>query len=118
MSVRKVKMVNDERPNRVGLSTAYGIMFVPANTIIRYEALNNCTRFYFVNDRPLLVCRTLGYFEEQLTEANFICIHRSERINKNFIANISLKGMILLTDGSRLSISRRRKREVFNAIDC
>jgi hypothetical protein len=41
MSVRKVKMVNDERPNRVGLSTANGIVFVLANTIMRCKALNN-----------------------------------------------------------------------------
>jgi two-component system, LytTR family, response regulator len=118
VSVRKVKMVNDEKLNRVGLSTAYGIVFVPANTIMRCEALNNYTRFYFVNDRPLLVCRTLGYFEEQLTEANFIRIHRSEMINKNFILKYSRDGVLWLTDGSRLSISRRRKREVFNAIAC
>jgi two-component system, LytTR family, response regulator len=118
MSVRKVKMVNDEKLNRVGLSTAYGIVFVPANTIMRCEALNNYTRFYFVNDRPLLVCRTLGYFEEQLTEVNFIRIHRSEMINKNFIAKYSRDGILWLTDGSKLIVSRRRKQEVFNAIAC
>jgi two-component system, LytTR family, response regulator len=103
MSVRKVEMVNDERPNRVGLSTAYGIMFVPANTIMRCEALNNCTRFYFVNDRPLLVCRTLGYFEEQLTEADFIRIHRSEMINKNFILKYSRDGVLCLPTAQDLA---------------
>jgi two-component system, LytTR family, response regulator len=111
-------MVTDEKPFRVGLSTADGVVFVMANTIMRCKALNNYTRFYFTDDRPMLVCRTLRYFEEQLTPANFIRIHRGETINKNFIANINCNRMVLLTDGSRLTISRRRKREVLNAIAC
>jgi two-component system, LytTR family, response regulator len=65
-----------------------------------------------------LVCRTLGYFEERFVAANFIRIHRSEMINKNFIAKYSRDGMLWLTDGSRLIVSRRRKQEFFNAIAC
>ncbi len=116
--VTKNKMVVDEKPFRVGLSTADGMVFVMANTIIRCEALNNYTRFYFTDDRPMVVCRTLRYFEEQLATADFIRIHRGEMINKNCIANISRSGMLWLTDGSKLIISRRRKREVFNTIAC
>jgi two-component system LytT family response regulator len=116
--VLKNKMVSDEKPFRVGLSTGDGMVFVMANTIMRCKALNNCTRFYFTDERPMVVCRTLRYFEEQLTTADFIRIHRGEMINKNFIANISRNGMLWLTDGSRLTISRRRKRKVFNAVAC
>jgi two-component system, LytTR family, response regulator len=114
----KNKMITGEKPFRVGLSTADGMVFVMASTIMRCKALNNYTRFYFTADRPMLVCHTLRYFEEQLVSADFIRIHRSEMINKNFIANISRNGMVLLTDGSRLTISRRRKKEVFNAVAC
>jgi two-component system, LytTR family, response regulator len=116
--VIKNKMVTNEKPYLVGLSTADGLVFVMANTIMRCKALNNYTRFYFTDERPMLVCRTLRYFEEQLTTADFIRIHRGGMINKNFITNISRNGVVLLTDGSRLTISRRRKREVFDAIAC
>jgi two-component system, LytTR family, response regulator len=118
MPVIKNKIIADEKPFRVGLSTADGMIFVMASTIIRCEALNNYTRFYFTNERPMVVCRTLRYFEEQLTSAHFIRIHRGEMINKNCIANINRSGMLWLTDGSRLTISRRRKRKVFNAVAC
>ncbi len=116
--VIKNKMITGEKSFRVGLSTADGMVVVMANTIMRCKALNNYTRFYFTNERPMLVCRTLRYFEEQLTTADFIRIHRGEMINKNFIANINRSGMHWLTDGSRLTISRRRKRKVFNAVAC
>jgi two-component system, LytTR family, response regulator len=116
--VIKNKMITGEKPFRVGLSTADGVVFVKTNTIMRCKALNNYTRFYFTAERPMLVCHTLRYFEKQLINADFIRIHRSEMINKNFIANISRNGVVYLTDGSKLSISRRRKREVLSAIAC
>ena len=112
------KATADEKPVRVGLSTAEGIMFVATSTIIRCEALNNYTRFYFVNDKPILICHTLGYFEEKLIAADFIRIHRKGLINKKFILKYCYSGELWLTDGSKLKISRRRKREVLNAIAC
>jgi hypothetical protein len=58
------KIAGDERPLRVGLSTAYRIVLVSANTIKRCEALNNYTRFYFADNRTIPVCCTPGYLEE------------------------------------------------------
>lgn len=112
------KVSIDEKPLRVGLSTSDGVVFVMANTIMRCKALNNYTRFYFTNERPMLVCQTLGYFEEKFTGFDFIRIHRSEMVNKNFISKYSYDGKLWLTDGSSLVVSRRRKREVLNAIAC
>ncbi len=117
-AIIKNKTGIDEKPFRVGLSTADGIVFFPANTIMRCKALNNYTRFYFADNRPMLVCHTLGYFEARLIKADFIRIHRSEMVNKNFISKYSYDGKLWLTDGSFLVVSRRRKRGVLNAIAC
>ncbi len=108
----------NENPMLVGLPTTCGIEYVPANTITRCEAISNYTKIYFEKERPVVVCHTLRYFEEKLVNAGFIRIHRGEMINKNYILKYNTEGRLQLTDGSILTISRRRKREVFTAIAC
>ncbi|MEP7232143.1 MAG: LytTR family DNA-binding domain-containing protein [Ginsengibacter sp.] len=116
--VTKHKKESNEKPIRIGLPSIYGMEYVPADTITRCEAISNYTRIYFENERPVVVCHTLRYFEEKLVNAGFIRIHRGEMINKNYILKYNTDGRLQLTDGSILTISRRRKREVFTAIAC
>ncbi len=116
--VTKPKKERNEKPIRIGLPSIYGIEYVPADTITRCEAISNYTRIYFEKERPVIVCHTLRYFEEKLIDAGFIRIHRGEMINKNYILKYNTEGILQLIDGSILTISRRRKREVFTAIAC
>ncbi len=117
-SFRKNNEGTDEKAIRIGLPSIYGIEYVLADTITRCEAISNYTRIYFETERPVVVCHTLRYFEEKLVKAGFIRIHRGEMINKNYILKSDTEGRLQLTDGSIFTISRRRKREVFDAIAC
>src|SRR5262249_36787426 len=62
---------------KVMLPTMEGFEIVSIRSIIYCEAVDNFTRFYFEEGQPLLICRTLKYFEELLKESRFIRIHRS-----------------------------------------
>lgn len=107
-----------EQQKRLCLPSLDGTQYIPVNTITRCEALSNYTRIHIEKGWPIIVCHTLRYFEEKLAEAGFIRIHRGEMINKNCILKYNAAGRLQLTDGSILTISRRRKREVFDAIAC
>ncbi len=110
----EIKM--DVPQKRIGLPSLDGTRYIPVNTITRCEAISNYTRIHIEKGWPIIVCHTLRYFEEKLTEAGFIRIHRGEMINKSHILRFERCGILQLTDGSVLTISRRRKREVFDAI--
>jgi two-component system, LytTR family, response regulator len=76
------------------------------------EGHSNYTLFYFNNGTKLLVSKTMKEYEDQLNE-NFIRIHKKFVINMNHLIHFDLKAemCVLLKNGKKLNISRRRKKE-------
>lgn len=114
-------MIDDEikveaQQKELCLPSLDGAKCIPVNSITRCEALRNYTCIHIEREWPITVCRTLRYFEGKLAEAGFIRIHRGEMINKKHIAKYERQGILELTDGSVLTISRRRKRHVLHSI--
>lgn len=101
---------------KLALSTLEGVFFFEPASIIRCEGENNYTRFYFPDRRPLLVSRTLKDYEEILTDHDFIRVHKSHLINKQFVSYLDKESMIYLKDGSQIPVSRRKKEEVFKLL--
>lgn len=92
----------------ISISTNSGMFLFSPLEIIRCQASNNYTWFYLTGKRKVLVAKTMGKYETALTENNFIKIHRTDIINKFFISNIK-NNIISLTDGTCLTISKRRR---------
>jgi DNA-binding LytR/AlgR family response regulator len=80
--------------------------------IIHLEGHSNYTLFYFANGKTLLVSRTMKEYIDNLDE-HFVRIHKKFVINLRYLIQFDLKEemSVLLKDGKRISISRRRKKE-------
>jgi two-component system, LytTR family, response regulator len=80
--------------------------------IIHLEGHSNYTLFYFVNGKTLLVSRTMKEYIDNLDE-HFVRIHKKFVINLRYLIQFDLKEemSVLLKDGRRIAISRRRKKE-------
>lgn len=102
---------------KLALSTTEGVFFFPPLEIIRLEGESNYTRFYFAAQKPMLVSRTLKEFEDILTEHQFIRVHKSHLVNKKFVKHLDKEGLLWLTDGSHILVSRRKKDEVLRELD-
>lgn len=98
---------------RITLSTANELLLVHTDDIIRVEADNNYSLFYFTNRPKLLMSRTLKDFEEQLTVHNFFRIHQSHLINLLHVESVQTLdgGYVVMKQGHKVEISRRRKAE-------
>jgi two-component system, LytTR family, response regulator len=98
---------------KIMLPTMEGFEIVSINTIIHCEAVDNFTRFHFEIGHPLLICRTLKYFEEVLKDHGFIRIHRSYLINPNFVVRYSKGkgGYVTMKNNQELEISPNKKKE-------
>jgi two-component system, LytTR family, response regulator len=81
------------------------------------EAVDNFTRFHFETDKPLLICRTLKFFEDLLSEYKFLRIHRSFLINPGFVIRYSKGkgGYITLKNNKELEVSANKKKEFLEA---
>lgn len=116
----RVLMENKRGPNqKVMLPTLEGFEIVNINTIIYCEAADNFTKFHFEHDQPLLICRTLKYFEDVLKDHRFIRIHRSYLINPDFVVRYSKGkgGSVTMKNKQELEISPNKKQEFLNQFE-
>jgi two-component system LytT family response regulator len=109
----------EAEPPKIVLSTAERINVVKVQDIIRCESDNYYTLFFFSNGTKLLVSKTLKENEELLKDYNFIRPHKSHLINVMYIKSFNKQegGYILLTDGSRVPVSRRKKEMIVDIIN-
>lgn len=101
---------------RIGLPTGDRIEFVETEKIIRCQGEGNYTHIYFEGNRHLLVAKTLVEFEDLLEEYLFIRVHKTHLVNlKHVIAYLKTDGgMLHLSNGDKVAVSRRRKEKVLN----
>lgn len=102
---------------KIMLPTLEGFEIVNINTILYCEAEDNFTRFHFEAGNPMLICRTLKYFEEVLKDYKFIRIHRSFLINPAYVIRYSKGkgGYITMKNQKELEVSPNRKKEFLEA---
>lgn len=110
---------NASEPHKIVLSTAEKIHVVEVDRIIRCESDNYYTRFYFSNGEKLLISKTLKENEELLGAHNFIRPHKSHLINVKYIQSFKRNdgGFIILSDGSEVPVSRRKKEKIIDIIN-
>ena len=106
----------DQSGFKLAVSTSEGVFFFTPAEIIRLEGESNYTRFYFASQKPMIVSRTLKDYEDILAEHDFIRAHKSHLVNKKFVKHFDKEGLLWLTDGSHIVVSRRKKEEVLKEL--
>ena len=101
---------------KLALSTSEGTFFFDPKEIIRLEGESNYTRFFFSNHKPVLVSKTLKEYEELLMPYEFLRVHKSFLVNRSFVQHMDRDGVLWLTDGSHILVSRRKKDEVMKEL--
>ena len=101
---------------KLALSTMEAVSFFEPAEIMYCEAENNYTRFIFTKHKPMLISKTLGEYEELLSDHGFLRIHKSSLINSKYVSKIDREGYLLMNDGKQLAVSKRRKELVMKTL--
>lgn len=98
---------------KIMLPTLEGFEIVTIPVILYCEAVDNFTRFHFEKEKPLLICRTLKYFEDILKEHRFLRIHRSYLINPDHVIRYSKGkgGYVTMKNNKELEVSPNKKKD-------
>ncbi len=109
----------EENFKKIALSTAEKIHVIDVKDIIRCESDNYYTMFYFINGKRLLISKTLKENEELLSDHNFIRTHKSHLINSMYIKSFNRNdgGYIIMNDGSKIPVSRRKREKIIDIIN-
>jgi two-component system, LytTR family, response regulator len=98
---------------KIAVPSSDGVHFFMIDDILRLEADRSYTYIHLVNKKPFIASKTLKHFEEMLEEFKFIRTHKSHLVNPRHITRISNDNeFVLLTDGTKVEVSRRKKEEV------
>jgi two-component system LytT family response regulator len=102
----------------ITVADQYGYRMVKISDLMYLEADNNYTILHFSGLEKIVASRSLSEFEKLLADHDFFRIHKSILLNLHFIRAFSSQdgNFAELTDGTRLSISRRKASEFRDAL--
>jgi len=102
--------INPSNP-KIGLPSGDRVEFIEVKSIIRCLGESNYTTISFTNRKPLLIAKTLIEFEELLHDYQFIRVHKAHLVNMQHVTSFTKNdgGVLYLSNGDSVAISRRRK---------
>ena len=102
---------------KIAVPSAEGVYFFTIDEILRLEADRSYKHIHLTKKRPFIASKTLKHFEEMLEDFQFIRTHKSHLVNPKHITRISSDNeQIILSDGSTVEVSRRKKDEVLQQL--
>ena len=103
---------NRDKNGKIVLPTSEGLILQKTAEIIRLESDNNYTTVVRNNLADILLTKTLKDFEAVLDQEEFLRVHNSHIINISCLQRFDKRdgGFVVMSDESRVPVSRRRQR--------
>lgn len=114
LALIKKSLNTSESNNKLVVPVREGYEFIKTANVLYITADENYSHIHLTAGAAKLASKTLGYFEEKLENESFFRIHKSHLINLQEIAAYEHGngGYVKMTDGKRLEVSRRKKKEL------
>ncbi len=105
-----------KQSHKVVMPLIDGFEVVVVGDIVHCKAEDNFTSFYLKDGSKRLICRTLKFYDELLSDFDFIRVHKSHLVNFHHIKKYhkGKGGELVLSDGSVVSVSASRKKELLS----
>jgi len=102
-----------QRIKKIAIPTSNGSEFISIDEILYLTAERSYCKLFLTNNKSIMVSKSLNEIEELLPSDNFFRIHKSHTVNLAFVKkHIKTDGGIVeLSDGTKLYISRTKKDE-------
>lgn len=113
---QNIENKNSENQSLI-IPTRQGEKNLTVNQIMRCEADSNYTHFFLNDSKTFTASRTLKEYEQILSEHEFVRVHKSHIVNKNYVEGITQELQVVMKDKTLIEISRRRFAEVKQAIN-
>ncbi|TFG73827.1 MAG: response regulator transcription factor [Flavobacteriales bacterium] len=102
-------------PGKITLPLQDGFQVLEVKDILYCKADDNYTEVY-LEDKRIVVSKTLKYFEEALSPFGFVRIHKSYLVNVNAVVRYKKGkgGSVVISNGKELSVSASKKHELLS----
>lgn len=108
----------ETKVNKIALQMQSEIRYVALSEIIRCEADNTYTHFFLSTNEKILVSKSLKEYADLLRPNGFLRTHQSHLVNPKYVKSLLKEdgGMLLLTSGEKIPISKPNKDTVKQAL--
>lgn len=105
------QMAAQGAPKKLVIPTTEGMHILNVAEIVRCESSSNYTKFFLLDKSSVLASKTMKEYETLLRPAGFERVHKSHLVNLEMISKyVSADGgYLLLTEGSTVPVSNRKK---------
>jgi len=112
------KIMFKDNEQKIILPSMEGFIVVGLNEIIRCEACNNYTIFYFRDGNTTTVSKPLNNYEKILTDDNFARVHNKHLVNLKYIKKYvkGKGGYLIMNDDNHVYVSAGKKKEFLKQI--
>lgn len=104
---------------KIAIPDGEGLNFIKISDIIRFQSDGSYTYMHTnEKEKPTLISKPIGDYQEMLTNEPFIRVHRSHLINLQHVSKYvkGEGGYAVMSDGSKVDVSRRKKAEFIEAL--
>jgi len=110
--------VNKINNNKIAVNSLSEIHFIELDEILHLKSDKNYTDIFLKDKQRITSTKTLKFYEQLLPENKFLRIHQKHIINLGCVLKYLKEdgGYVLLTDNSKLEVSRRRKERLMNCL--
>jgi len=112
------RQTTPQRLSKLALPTQDGMVFLNIPEIIRLESEGAYTKFITTQGDQYLTSKSIGNYEDQLSVHSFFRVHHGHLISLNHIRKYvrGEGGYVIMSDNSRVDVSRRKKDDFMKAI--
>ncbi len=115
--VLKYNIKNVGKQNtKIALASTDAYEFVKVSDIIRCEGWQKYTKIHIANANTIVSSYNIGIYKDMLQSYGFYSCHKSHLINEHLIDKYIKEGFVVMADGSKVPVSRRKKEEFFEKV--
>lgn len=113
--IENLKALN-QQSQKIVLPKLDGFEVVQVKDIIRCQGNGNFTDFFLLDGSKRMICRTLKFYDEILSELDFLRVHKSHLVNLQYVKTYKKGkgGQLQLIDGSVVEVSPSRKQDLLS----
>ncbi len=108
--------VQRSQNKKIIVPTQDGLEFIKIDHIIRCEGTDGYTNIHLTKNKSFLSSNSVGYFKKMLENQGFYLVHKSHLININYIEKYLNEGYVLLSENSKVPVSRNRRADFLSSL--
>lgn len=112
--IQQIKDLENNTVRKIALPTFDGLEFIHMDDILYCQSDGAYSHVFFTDGSKMYISKTLRYLEDALCNYHFFRVHNSYIVNLNHVKQYSKTdgGLIILSDGKKVRVSRSRKDEL------